>query len=161
MAAIDPTPATVLSVQQENCRPWLGMWVSAGKKENWPAVMEALGLPEMYSEKNTFVLKLWCDGEDFHYDAGILEAKFKHSVTFKLGTPTELNHGNKIVITYTEEDGKLIADGVIAAKNLILHNVFAAQGDVLIKTYRVGNVVAKSWYRRLSSTADSNILSFL
>nr|WPK49614.1 SAHS [Hypsibius exemplaris] len=102
----------------------------------------------MKTESHLVVLSLY-----FHYDDSRPAQNVTQNIAFQMGITAELNRGpNRMVMRYTEDDGKLIGDGEIPAKNQHIHLVFEAHGDQLIKVKHVNRHKFVVLFAKLSKT---------
>jgi hypothetical protein len=135
-------------------KPWLGKWQSlpTDKAENWEAFVNALAIPEQYTrDLQKTIHTIYKQGEHYHHIFAIPDKNFEKDLEFTLGQEISVKHGeNEVKVKYSEDGDKLVADVSIPAKNKQIHDVYEVQGDQLIKTYKVGDVVAKRWFKKLA-----------
>ncbi|OWA51792.1 hypothetical protein BV898_16258 [Hypsibius exemplaris] len=135
-------------------KSWLGKWQSlpTDKSENWEAFVNALAIPEQYTrDLQKTVHTFYKQGDHYHHIFAIPDKNFEKNIEFNLGAESSAKHGeHEVKIKYAEDGDKLVADVRIAAKNKHIHDVYEVQGEELVKTYKVGDVVAKRWFKKIA-----------
>ncbi|OWA51797.1 hypothetical protein BV898_16263 [Hypsibius exemplaris] len=138
-------------------KPWLGKFVAevSDKSENWEAFVDALGLPDQYPRAQLKTIhSFYKQGEHYHHILSLPDKNINKDIEFTLGQEVEIKHGeHSLKIKYFEDGNKLVADVSIPAKGKSIHDVYDVQGDQLIKSYKVGDVVAKKWFKKVANPA--------
>jgi len=132
-------------------KAWLGKWVSTERSENWDAFVAALGLPlAQFGGNHKTIHKLWKEGDHYHHKIIIKDKNYTKEVEFHLGEEgSSSHHGVDVKFKYTEEgDNKLVNVVSVPSKNKVIHDIYEVKGDELEKTYKIGEVQAKRWYKK-------------
>jgi len=136
---------------------WLGKWVSTDRVENWEAFVQALGLPlAQYGGAHKTVHKLYKQGDHYHHSISIKDKAYKQDIDFKLGEEGRTQHnGTEVTFKYTEEGDVLHSEIRVPSKNKVIHDTYTVKLDELEKSYKVGDVVAKRWYKKHAAEAHT------
>jgi len=139
-------------------KAWLGKWVSTDRAENWDAFVTALGLPlAQYGGNQKTVHKFYKQGDHYHHHIDIKDKNYKQEIQFKLGEEGKTSHnGTEITYKYTEVGDNVLHNEVkVPAKNKVVEDTYTVSGDELVKTYKIGDVEAKRWYKKHSHHAST------
>nr|5XN9_A Chain A, SAHS1 [Ramazzottius varieornatus]5XN9_B Chain B, SAHS1 [Ramazzottius varieornatus]5XNA_A Chain A, SAHS1 [Ramazzottius varieornatus]5XNA_B Chain B, SAHS1 [Ramazzottius varieornatus] len=133
-------------------KSWMGKWESTDRIENFDAFISALGLPlEQYGGNHKTFHKIWKEGDHYHHQISVPDKNYKNDVNFKLNEEGTTQHNNtEIKYKYTEDGGNLKAEVHVPSRNKVIHDEYKVNGDELEKTYKVGDVTAKRWYKKSS-----------
>ncbi|XP_055343875.1 secretory-abundant heat soluble protein 1-like [Paramacrobiotus metropolitanus] len=131
--------------------PWIGKWESIdGRQENFANFINALGFAH-YTAEHKVWHKLWKEGDHYHHRIKVPEKNYKLDVEFKLGEEGTGSFNNtNFKYKYTEEGKDLHAEINLLTHNKVITDLYHVEGDELVKTYKVGDVQAKRWYKRKS-----------
>ncbi|XP_055347786.1 secretory-abundant heat soluble protein 64681-like [Paramacrobiotus metropolitanus] len=132
--------------------PWIGKWESIdGRQENFDNLVAKLDAPQ-YGGNQKVYHKLWKEGDHFHHGLAVPDKQLKKFVQFKFGEEQSLTFNNtEFKITYSEKDKDLHVDVKIPAKGVTIHDVYHVEGEELVKSYTVGDVKAKKWFKKAVS----------
>jgi len=135
-------------------KAWEGKWESTGRQENFEAFIAALQVPlEPHGDEKVYH-SLWKEGDHYHHKISVPSKQYKNDVQFKLGEEGTSNFNNtEFKYKYSEEADGLHAQYTLPAKNKVINDHYKVTGDDLEKTYKVGDVQAKKWYKRVKNTA--------
>ncbi|XP_055344085.1 secretory-abundant heat soluble protein 64681-like [Paramacrobiotus metropolitanus] len=143
-----PSPATIA---KDNEHLWIGKWKSTGRQEHFEDFMKALGLPNHDVHDPATTHELWKEGDKFHHKIAAPEVNYKKHICFKLGEEGKSSYnGTEFTFKYTEQASTdLTMDVTMPGYNKTIVDIWHVDGDELVKTFKVAQVVAKRWYQRL------------
>jgi len=144
-----------LSNAAEAQKPWLGRWKSSSAKPpvNWDAFIQALELPvERFGGNPQDIITITADGDLYKMGIDAPHHNYIGGWHFRLGATTTLiepkYNNTPVMITYAEDGDKLVVNAHIPAKGKSFREVFAPNGNHLVKTYDIGNIVAKRFFEK-------------
>jgi len=139
-----------LSKADWTSRPWLGRWRSTEHRENWDAFSAKLGLAKSFGDHADNVAHtFWSDGEHFHHHLSVPARNFEKTIEFKFGQPFDLdNNGTIVNFVYAEHGEKLYVIVKIPSLSKEIHDTYYVKGNELVKTYKLGDVVAQRWFTK-------------
>jgi hypothetical protein len=129
--------------------PWIGKWESIeGRQENLDNLVHALGVGAHYEAGEKVYHKLWKDGAHYHHKIAVPSKNYSQHINFKLGEEGLGKFNNsEYKYKYTEEGQDLHAEYKLSVNNIVLHDIYHVANGELEKTYQIGDVIAKRWFK--------------
>jgi len=138
-----------IAAAEEN---WLGVWESIeGRQEHFKEfVKEILGHELTDEQANAQVIhEISKEGDHYKHKISVPAKNYHNDFEFKLNEEGKHSvNGTEFKYKYQVEGNKLKGDISIPSKNKQIHEESEVKGEELEKSYKVGSVHAKRWFKK-------------
>ncbi|GAU91532.1 SAHS13 [Ramazzottius varieornatus] len=142
---------------EEKLQPWLGVWESTDRSENFRDFIKSLGVSaEKHGKLSRTFLTYRREGDDYYAETFVPGITFTQSLPFHFGQEgSGKRFGTSMKYTFREKGPEMHCEVELPELNQKFNEWCKVEDGELVKVFEGDCVTAKRWYTRTSGLPSS------